>query len=157
MVEHGAAAHARDDAGGQTDDEGEQQREQRQLNRGRKQDEELVDNRLLRDDGLAEVALEHALDVDPVLLEQRFVEAELRSERGMTLRVQSAFADQQLNRIARYQANHRESEQGDPDEGRGHEAEAREDETQQQRVPSRREGRNAPPARAQTVKPLTVI
>ena len=118
VVEHRVAAHRGDDAGGNADHEREQDRAQRELDRRGKQRQELVQHRRLRDHRLAEVAVQHAADVDAVLHEHRPVEAVLLEQLRVPRGVDAALARHRFDRIARHEADQEEREQRHPDEGR---------------------------------------
>src|SRR5204862_7590683 len=76
----------------------------------------------------AEVAVQRAPDVLAVLHRQRPVEAELVDEPLVALGRHAALARECLERIAWNEADQREDEQRDAEEGRDDEAEALEDE-----------------------------
>ncbi len=140
VVEDRAAAHAGDDPCGQAQQQCEDDGAQRQLDGGRKQGEELLEHRLAGNDRLAEIALQHAADVNPVLLEQRLVESVLGTQQGVAFGVETAFTDEDLDGIPRDQPDHGEGEQRDADESRNHEAHAGKQEAKQEREPSTERG-----------------
>jgi hypothetical protein len=122
MVEGRAPAHGREDAGRQPDRERDDERAGRQLDGRGKQDQKLVQDRLLGDDRLAQVALQHLAQEAEVLLPQRPVETHLVQQPGVARRIDAALADQQLDGIAGDQANKGERRRRNPEEG-GHEHE----------------------------------
>ena len=90
--------HRGDDPGGQAEHEGEDDGAERKLDRGGKEGEELGEHRLLRDHRLAEIALQHPGDVDPVLHQDRPVEAVLLAQLLVPGGVDAALARQGLDR-----------------------------------------------------------
>ena len=140
VVEDRVAPHRRDDAGRQAEDEREQDRAERELDGRRKQRREFRDHRLMRDDRVAEIALQHAADVDAVLHEHRLVEAVLLAQLRMPDRIDAALAGHGLDRIAGNEADQDEGEQRDPDEGRNDEADPGEDEAEHRGMIMRRTG-----------------
>ena len=98
------------------------------------------DHRFARDDGLAEVAVEEAGDVDAVLHEDRPVEAELLAQRLVPDGVDPALARHGLDRIAGDEPDQEEGEQRDPDEGRNDEADPGQDEAEHRGMIMRRTG-----------------
>ena len=90
----------------------------RELDGRRKQREELLQHRLLRDHRLAEVAVQHAADVDAVLHEHRAVEPVFLEQLRVALGVDAALAGHRLDRVARHQADQEEREQRHADERR---------------------------------------
>src|SRR6185436_6729969 len=77
LVDPCAAAGGGPDAGGYADDDGEDDRAERELEGRGEEFQELADDRRMGRDRLAEVAMQHVPDVAEVLLPQRLVEAEL--------------------------------------------------------------------------------
>ena len=59
MVEHGIASHGRQNTGRYAQQQGEQNGAQRELNRCREQRQEFIHDGLVRDDGFAQIALQH--------------------------------------------------------------------------------------------------
>ena len=81
--------------------EREQHGAQRQLDRGREQRGELVDDRLVRDDRRAEIAAQRRARLEPVLDDaQRLVEAVLVPQFRVPRRIDAVLAGQRLDRIA---------------------------------------------------------
>jgi hypothetical protein len=119
MIENRVALDRRDDPRGNADDEREQDRAQRKLDRRGEERDELVQDGRLRDHRLAEIAVQHARDVDAVLHEHRLVEPVLLQERLVAHRIDAALAGHRLDRIARHQADEEKGEQRHADE-RGH-------------------------------------
>ena len=74
--------------------------------------------------------MSEVIEIEEVLLPERLVEAELRQELGVPLGREAALADQELDRIARDQADQREGDDGHPDEGRDQDAEPGDDEAE---------------------------
>jgi hypothetical protein len=114
----------RDDAGRQADHEREQHRADREFDRRREARHELAEHRLVRDRREAEIAVQRAPHVFGVLDRQRAIEPELVHEARVAGRVHAALARERLDRVAGQEADQREHEQRDADEGRQHEAEA---------------------------------
>src|SRR5262249_2866004 len=83
---------------------------------------ELRDYGLARHDGTAEVAVEQAPDIEAVLNENRLVEAVFGAQLVVAKRIDAALARHGLGGIAREEANKKERQQGEPDEGRNHQA-----------------------------------
>jgi hypothetical protein len=130
MVERRAAIDPGDHPGRQPDQGAEQDAGDRELDRRRKQREELLDHRLPRGDRAAEVAMRQIAEVGEVLLPERLVVTELGPQHGMALGGDPPLADQEFDRIARDQPDQHERDDGDPEEGRDQDAEAGEDEAQ---------------------------
>ena len=63
------------------------------------------------DDRSAEIAVQHAAEIDAVLHQHRPVEAELVAQALVALRVDAALAGQRLDRIAGDQTDEEEGEQ----------------------------------------------
>ena len=103
----------------------------RQFDRRRKQRQELLQHRGLRDDRLAQVAVQHAADVDAVLHQHRPVQAVFLEQRGVPRRVDAALAGQGLDRIARHQSNQQECHQRHAQKDGHDQAQAGQDEAQQ--------------------------
>ena len=101
-----------------------------ELDRRREQRGELAQHRLLRDHRLAEVAVEHAADVDAVLDEHRPVEPVFLEQRRVPRGVDAALARHGLDRIARHDPDQEEREQRHADEGRDDEADSAQQEAQ---------------------------
>src|SRR5690606_15703772 len=100
------------------------------LDRRWEQVEELLEDRLARDDRAAEVALHEVAEEEQVLLPERLVEAELLLQLGVALRRQAALADEQLDRVTRDQPDQRERDDGHPEKGRDQDAEPRDQKAQ---------------------------
>ena len=130
VVEHRVAAHRGEHAGGNADDEREQDGADGELDRRREQRGELAQHGLLRDHRLAEVALQHAADVDAVLDEHRPVEPVLLEQRRVARGVDAALARHGLDRIARHDPDEEEREQRHAEKGRDDEADAGEQKAQ---------------------------
>ena len=112
----------------------QQQREQdgadRQLDRGREQRQKLADHRLLRDDGLAQVTVQHAADVDAVLNDHRPVEAVFLAELLVAHGVDTALARHRLDGVAGNQPDQEERQQRHPEESRDDQRQAGQEETE---------------------------
>ena len=87
-------------------------------------------HRAMGDDGDAEVALQHVADIVEELHVERPVEAHLVQQLGVALGRDAALADTHLDRIARHQADQDEGQEDDAEEGRDHQADARQDEAE---------------------------
>ena len=129
VVEQRVASHGGDDAGGYAENQREQYGAERELDRRGKQRHELVQHRRLRDHRLAEVAVQHAADVDAVLHQHRPVESVFLEQLRVPRRIDPALPCHRLDRITRHQADQEEREQRHADEGRDDERQPGEEET----------------------------
>ncbi|MCY1435882.1 hypothetical protein D9M71_519900 [compost metagenome] len=102
----------------QTEDAGKDQCADRQLKGGREKGEELVPNAFASAQRFAQVALGQLADVVDVLRVQRLVQAQPFHGLGVHLGVDPALAHHDFHRVARDQADQREGQQGDAEEGR---------------------------------------
>ena len=102
--------------------------------------ENSLEHRLLRDHRLAEIALEDAGQIDPVLDDDRLVEAVFLAELLVAGGIDAALAGKRFDRIARNEADQEEGQQRDPDEGRDDQADAGEDESEHRLNVKRRSG-----------------
>jgi|GEM_PF-3978159 len=69
-------------------------------------------------DDVAQIALQHATNVNAVLNQHRPVQAVFLEQNGMTRRIDTALASERLNRIAWHQPYQEECHQRHADEGR---------------------------------------
>ena len=129
---------------GKPEHESEDDGAERQLDGRREQRRELAQHRLLRDHRLAEIALEDAGQIDPVLDEDRLVEAVFLAQLLVAGGIDAALAGKRFDRIARYEADEEEGQQRDPDEGRDDQADAGEDESEHRLNVKRRSGSMKP-------------
>src|SRR5207248_10381792 len=102
----------------QADDDREQHGGNRQLDGGGKQLAEFPQDRLARRQRLAQIAMENLADIVGVLHQHRTVEAELMAQQFMARRIDAVLAGEQLDGVARYQANDEKRQQRDADESR---------------------------------------
>ena len=130
VVEHRVAAHRGDHSGGNADDEREHDRAGGELDRRREQRGELAQHGLLRDHRFAEVAVQHAADVDAVLDDHRPVEAIFLEQRRVSRGIDAALAGHGLDRIARHDPDEEECEQRHAEKGRDDEADTAQQEAQ---------------------------
>ncbi|MNO74393.1 hypothetical protein D3C76_653900 [compost metagenome] len=130
MVEHRAALERRDHPGEQAEGAGKQHGGEGQLDGGREQGEEFVPDAFAGGQRFAEIALGQVADVVQVLLVQRLVEAEAVHGFGVHLRIDAPLAHHHFHRVAGDQADQREGQQGDAEEGRDQQPEAAGDETE---------------------------
>jgi hypothetical protein len=128
VVPGGVALHRGDDSGGKADRQGEQHGDERQLERGREARREFGEDRLVRDRRQTEVAVQCLPDVVTVLHRQRSVEPELVEQPLVALLGHAALARKGFDRIAGNEADQREDEQRDAEEGRHDEGDAPEEE-----------------------------
>src|SRR5690606_9656783 len=110
LVEEGAALDGCKYTGRNTKHDGKDDGADRKLKRSGKQGEELLDDRLLGDDGRAEITGEYASDIGQILHDQRPIHAELVHDLRVAGRIHHPLAGHQHDRIARQQ----------PDEGKGY-------------------------------------
>src|SRR5258708_1942601 len=82
----------------------------------------------MRDDRAAEVAAHQPRQIETVLHHDRLIEAVILAQLRMPDRIDPALTRHRLDRIARNETDEHEYQQRDPDEGRDHQAEARENE-----------------------------
>jgi hypothetical protein len=122
MVEHRIASNRGDDAGRNPQHQRKHDRAQRELDGRREQREEFVQHGRLRDHRLAEIAMQHATDVDAVLHHERPVEAVFLEQLCVPRGVDAALARHRFDRVARHQPNEEEREQRHPDERRNDKA-----------------------------------
>ncbi len=108
-------ADRRHDAGRHTDDDRDQQRAERQLDRRRKIGREFSGDRLRVGDRAAEIAVQQRVEVRADLRVPGPIEPQLVGERGRLLR-RGVLAESQRNRISRNQVQERKAHQHDRDE-----------------------------------------
>ena len=72
----------------------------------------------------AQIAMQHVPEIEAVLHDQRLVEPELCPHRGKLRRIDVAFAEHQQHRVAGYQMDQAEGEDGDAEECHQHDAQA---------------------------------
>ncbi|MCY1183121.1 hypothetical protein D3C76_441960 [compost metagenome] len=118
MVEQRAPLERGDYPGQQAKDAGEDQCADRQLKGGREQREEFVPDAFAGAQRFAQIALDELADVVDVLRIQGFVQAQPFHGLGVHLGVDPALAHHDFHRVARDQADQREGQQGDAEEGR---------------------------------------
>ncbi len=105
------------------DEDRNHQRHDRQLQRGRKPPQNQPQNRLVRSDRHAEIALQHALTPDQELLGDRLVQAIKRGQAGDVL-IGRTGRQHHGDRVAGHDPDHEEDDHRNPDQGhgRGHKA-----------------------------------
>ena len=74
--------------------------------------------------------MQHAHEIDPVLDEDRPIEAVFDPQLLEALRVDAALARERLDRIAGHEANEEKGQHGDSEKGRNDEADACQDESE---------------------------
>ncbi len=133
VVEYRVSLHRRQDAGRYADQQREQDRADGQFDGGRKQREELAQHGLLGDQRFAQVALEHADDIDAVLHHNGLVQAVFLEQLGMAHRIDAAFARHGFNRVSRHHADQEEGQQRHPQESGNDQAQTGKDKAQHYR------------------------
>ncbi len=118
----------------------------RELDGRRKERANSLSDRLLRDHRLAEVAVQHAADVDPVLDEHRPVQTVLLEQRRVPRGIDAPLAGHGLDRVAGHDADQGEREQRHPDERRNDEAEPGEEKADHREAESGRLLKHSSPA-----------
>ncbi len=101
-----------------------------ELDRRREERGELAQHGLLRDHRLAEVAVQHAADVDAVLDEHGPVEPVFLEQRRVPRGIDAALAGHGLDRVAGHDPDQEEREQRHPEKGRDDEADPGEEKAQ---------------------------
>ncbi|MND43080.1 hypothetical protein D3C80_338700 [compost metagenome] len=124
LIEDRASLDCGNDTGGNAERDRYDDGTERQFDRCREQCQELIKNRLLRDDRGAEVAGEYAAEIIEILHDHRPVHAELRTDLRVTLRRHDALTRKERNRITRQKPDEGEGDDGDPDESRDQDGEA---------------------------------
>ncbi len=132
-VDRGVATRGGEDAQGDPHDGGEEQGQQRQLQRDGQPLAEDLDHRAPLPDRIAQVALGELAQVDPELDRDRFVEPVALLE-GVTDLVGGPLAKQRTARIARQQARQGEDEEDDPEQDRHAEEQPPGDESEHRRL-----------------------
>ncbi len=117
MVEQGSSSQGRDDTGQKSDDASEYQRRNRQFQGGREQRSEFGPHARARPQRFAQVAMGELADVIDVLRIKGLVQAKTFHGLGVHFRIDPAFTHHDFDRVARNQANQREGQQGDAEEG----------------------------------------
>src|SRR6185369_5949996 len=117
-----------DDAERNADRGGEQQRQRRQPRGDRNARQDLLQRRLLRDVGIAEVATQQPADPVQILLPYRQVEAEFLFQIGLVGGIdESGGIEQDVDDVAGNDAQQHEDNDRDPDQGHEHQGEASHD------------------------------
>ncbi len=129
VVEEAAVAFRRQEAERDPDEDREEHRPDRQLDRRRKALEELVEDRPSRRDRVAEVDRPDLLEIGPVLLLDRLVEAVLLVDRRDLIRGRP-LAEQGRRRAARQGPDPEEDQDREPEQDRDDEDEPADDEAQ---------------------------
>ena len=145
LVEHAAALDGGDRAGRHADENREHHGEERQLQRRRKQRQELGQHLLLRRQRHAEVAVQELPHIVEELPPQRLVEPELVAEVGEPFGRNPMLADPDLDGVA--------GDEADRDEGEKHQRQKRRDRQRDAAEKVSEHGRSedapAPPLRAE--------
>ena len=102
LIEEAAALDRRDGAGGNSDANREQHREERQLQSCRKQRQELGQHLLLRGERDAEIAVNELPGIVEELFPDRLIQPQFTAEEGEPLGRHAMFADAHLHGIARH-------------------------------------------------------
>jgi hypothetical protein len=130
VIDEGAAPGRRDHAGRDAEDRREQHGADGQFQRRREQRREFGQDRRLRRDRGAEIAVRDLPEIVEKLFPHRLVETELMAEMGQTLGRDAALAGTGLDRVARHEPDRDEGEEGDGQEGRNDQQHAPDDETE---------------------------
>ena len=121
VIELGALIDRAEHAEGNADRGGEQQRQRGEPRGDRNARQDLLQRRLLRDVGIAEVAVQQAVDPFQVLDHQRLVDAELAFQIGLVGGIDEARRiEQDVDDIAGHDAQQEEDDDRDPDQGQDH-------------------------------------
>src|SRR5205814_8260992 len=117
VVGKAATKYGRPHAGGNADDDRNDEGRERKLDRGGERVEEVVGHRAARADASTEIAVDEAGDIGEVLLGQWPVEVVLRSER-LDLLVARVVAERRGDRIRGNDMGDREGDDRNPDHHR---------------------------------------
>ena len=117
--------HGADDAKGNADRGGEQQRQPRKSRGDRNARQDLLQRRLLRHIGIAEIAMQQAADPVEILHHDRQVEAEFLFQVGLVGGIDEARGiEQDVDDVAGHDAQQHEDDDRDPEQGQQHQGEA---------------------------------
>ena len=130
VVKPRIAFHGGNDAGRNAQQQRKRNGADRQFDGGRKQRQKFVHHRHLGDDGLAQVTLQHAANVDAVLRQHRLVQAVFHQQRSVARGVDAALAGHGFNRVARHQADQEKRQQRHAKEGGNEQADTGQEESQ---------------------------